>query len=36
VRAQSAEHRTVVVFFMTYWLMPRLTRWLAPWIYPKP
>lgn len=24
----------IEVFFMTYWLMPRLTRWLAPWIYP--
>ena len=23
------------IFFMTYWLMPRLTRWLAFWIYPK-
>jgi len=26
---------TIEVFFMTYVLMPRLTRWLAPWIYPK-
>jgi uncharacterized protein len=26
---------TIEVFFMTYWLMPRLTRWLAPWIYPR-
>ena len=26
---------TIEVFFMTYFLMPRLTRWLAPWIYPK-
>lgn len=25
---------SIEVFFMTYWLMPRLTRWLAPWIYP--
>lgn len=25
---------TIEVFFMTYWLMPHLTRWLAPWIYP--
>lgn len=24
----------IEVFFMTYWLMPRLMRWLAPWIYP--
>jgi antibiotic biosynthesis monooxygenase (ABM) superfamily enzyme len=23
----------IEVFFMTYWLMPRLTRGLAPWIY---
>ena len=23
------------VFFMTYVLMPRLTRWLARWIYPR-
>lgn len=23
------------VLLMTYVLMPRLTRWLAPWIYPK-
>lgn len=26
---------SIEVFFMTYWLMPRLTRWLAPWIYPS-
>ncbi len=26
---------TIEVFFMTYVLMPRLTRWLARWIYPK-
>jgi uncharacterized protein len=26
---------TIEVIFMTYWLMPRLTRWLAWWIYPK-
>jgi uncharacterized protein len=26
---------TIEVFFMTYWLMPRLTRWLARWIYPS-
>lgn len=25
----------VEVFLMTYVLMPRLTRWLARWIYPK-
>jgi antibiotic biosynthesis monooxygenase (ABM) superfamily enzyme len=25
---------TIEVFFMTYVLMPRLTRWLARWIYP--
>ncbi|HVE82850.1 MAG TPA: antibiotic biosynthesis monooxygenase [Myxococcales bacterium] len=25
---------TLEVFFMTYVLMPRLTRWLARWIYP--
>lgn len=25
----------IEVFFMTYWLMPRITRWLAPWIYPS-
>jgi len=25
---------TVEVLLMTYWLMPRLTRALAPWIYP--
>lgn len=27
---------TVEVFLMTYVLMPRLTRWLAGWIYPSP
>jgi uncharacterized protein len=26
---------TIEVFFMTYVLMPRLTRWLARWIYPR-
>jgi antibiotic biosynthesis monooxygenase (ABM) superfamily enzyme len=26
----------VEVFFMTYVLMPRLTRWLTAWIYPHP
>lgn len=26
---------TIEVFFMTYVLMPRLTRWLARWIYPS-
>lgn len=26
---------TIEVFFMTYFLMPRLTRWLARWIYPS-
>ena len=26
---------TLEVFFMTYVLMPRLTRWLARWIYPR-
>jgi len=26
---------TIEVFFMTYWLMPRLTRWLARFIYPR-
>lgn len=26
---------TVEVFLMTYILMPRLTRWLAKWIYPE-
>lgn len=26
----------IEVFLMTYVIMPRLTRWLAPWIYPKP
>lgn len=26
---------TLEVFFMTYVLMPRLTRWLARWIYPS-
>lgn len=25
---------TIEVFLMTYFLMPRLTRWLARWIYP--
>lgn len=25
---------TLEVFLMTYYLMPRLTRWLARWIYP--
>ncbi len=25
----------IEIFFMTCWLMPRLTRWLAFWIYPK-
>ncbi|MEZ4315054.1 MAG: hypothetical protein R3F14_44135 [Polyangiaceae bacterium] len=25
----------IEVFLMTYVLMPRLTRWLARWIYPK-
>ncbi len=24
----------IEVFLMTYVLMPRITRWLAPWIYP--
>ena len=24
----------IEVVLMTWWLMPRLTRWLAPWIYP--
>jgi hypothetical protein len=23
------------VALMTWWLMPRLTRWLAPWIFPR-
>ena len=23
------------VALMTWWLMPRLTRWLAPWIFPQ-
>ncbi len=27
---------TLEVLLMTYWLMPRLTRWLARWIYPQP
>ncbi|MBK6688044.1 MAG: hypothetical protein IPG45_26450 [Deltaproteobacteria bacterium] len=27
---------TLELFFMTYWLMPRLTRWLARFIYPAP
>jgi uncharacterized protein len=26
---------TLEVFLMTYVLMPRLTRWLAWWIYPS-
>jgi antibiotic biosynthesis monooxygenase (ABM) superfamily enzyme len=26
---------TIEVFLMTYFLMPRLTRWLAFWIYPS-
>ena len=26
---------TIEVFLMTYVLMPRLTRWLARWIYPR-
>jgi hypothetical protein len=26
---------TIEVFLMTYLLMPRLTRWLARWIYPR-
>ena len=26
---------TIEVFLMTYFLMPRLTRWLARWIYPS-
>lgn len=26
---------TIEVFLMTYFLMPRLTRWLARWIYPR-
>lgn len=25
----------IEIVLMTWWLMPRLTRWLAPWIYPK-
>jgi antibiotic biosynthesis monooxygenase (ABM) superfamily enzyme len=25
----------IEVLLMTYWLMPRLTRWLARWIYPR-
>ena len=25
----------IEVFFMTYVLMPRLTRWMARWIYPR-
>jgi antibiotic biosynthesis monooxygenase (ABM) superfamily enzyme len=25
----------IEVFLMTYVLMPRLTRWLARWIYPR-
>jgi len=27
---------TIEVFLMTYLVMPRLTRWLARWIYPRP
>jgi uncharacterized protein len=27
---------TIEVFLLTYVLMPRLMRWLAPWFYPKP
>jgi uncharacterized protein len=27
---------TIEVFLMTYVVMPRLTRWLAWWIYPSP
>jgi hypothetical protein len=26
---------TIEVFLMTYLVMPRLTRWLARWIYPS-
>jgi uncharacterized protein len=26
---------TIEVLLMTYWLMPRLTRWMAFWIYPQ-
>lgn len=26
---------TIEVFLMTYFLMPRITRWLARWIYPQ-
>lgn len=26
----------IEVALMTWWLMPRLTRWLAPWIFPRP
>jgi uncharacterized protein len=26
---------TIEVFLMTYVLMPYITRWLAPWIYPR-
>jgi uncharacterized protein len=26
---------SIEVVVMTYWLMPRLTRWLAWWIYPR-
>lgn len=26
---------TIEVCLMTYLIMPRLTRWLAPWIYPR-
>jgi len=25
----------IEVFLMTYVIMPRLTRWLARWIYPR-
>jgi antibiotic biosynthesis monooxygenase (ABM) superfamily enzyme len=25
---------TIEVFLMTYLVMPRVTRWLARWIYP--
>jgi hypothetical protein len=25
----------IEVAIMTWWLMPRLTRWLAPWIFPR-
>lgn len=26
----------IEIALLTWWLMPRLTRWLAPWIYPRP